>query len=184
MREDEFSLVVEVADELFYDHGVHAVTMQRIRDASGVPLKNLYRMFPSKNDLLAACLRRRDGIAREAVHAFVDRSADPVERVLAIFDFLDDWFRRPGFHGCVFAGAFGEVGAAAPVVVDVVQDHKRGLLELFTGLVEQFGVADPAKVAAQLAVLFDGAMAVATFTGNADAARDARSAARAVLEAL
>jgi hypothetical protein len=38
-------------------------------------------------------------------------------------------------------------------------------------------------VGAQLAVLFDGAMAIATFTGDRDAALHARRAACAVLDA-
>ncbi|MFM9370702.1 TetR/AcrR family transcriptional regulator [Streptomyces sp. Da 82-17] len=175
--------VVAVADDLFFTHGVHAVTMQRIRTESGVPLKKLYGMFPSKDELLAACLVRRDRIARDAIAERAERSDDPVERVLAVFDFLDDWFNRPGFHGCVFAGAFGEAGAAAPIVVDTVQAHKQRLRELITALAADTDVRDPAAVGAQLAVLFDGAMAIATFTGDTTAARHARLAARAVLEA-
>jgi len=31
------------------------------------------------------------------------RSSDPVERLLAVFDSLDTWFRRPEFEGCSFA---------------------------------------------------------------------------------
>ncbi|ASQ91923.1 TetR/AcrR family transcriptional regulator [Streptomyces sp. 11-1-2] len=182
MREDGFSHVINVADELFYSHGVHAVTMEHIRDVSGVPLRQLYRMFRSKDDLLAACLKQRDKIAREAIHSYAQRNTDPAENVLAIFDFLHDWFHQPGFHGCVFAGAFGEAGAAAPAVVDVVQNHKQRLLELFTDLSRQAGATHPDQVGAQLAVLFDGAMAIATFTGNTDAALHARQAAQAVLE--
>ncbi|MDI3404991.1 TetR/AcrR family transcriptional regulator [Streptomyces cavernicola] len=175
--------VVAVADELFFTYGVHAVTMQRIRSEAGVPLKKLYGMFPSKDALLAACLERRDVIARSALADRAEKSDDPVERVLSVFDFLDDWFRQPGFHGCVFAGAFGEAGAAAPVVVSAVQAHKQSLRELVTGLVARTEVRHPDAVGAQLAVLFDGAMALATFTGDTDAARHAREAAQTVLAA-
>ncbi|MDQ8702923.1 TetR/AcrR family transcriptional regulator [Streptomyces sp. LHD-70] len=174
--------VVAVADDLFFTHGVHAVTMQRIRSEAGVPLKKLYGMFPSKDVLLAASLERRDRIARSAIAERAEKCDDPVERALAVFDFLDEWFRQPGFHGCVFAGAFGEGSAAAPVVVSAVRAHKQGLRELVTALVAGTGVRDADAVGAQLAVLVDGAMAVATFTGDTDAARHARQAARAVLD--
>ncbi|MEB8336059.1 TetR/AcrR family transcriptional regulator [Streptomyces endophyticus] len=175
--------VVEVADDLFYTHGVHPVTMHRIRDAAGVPLKRLYQMFPSKDLLLAACLDRRDQIARSAIGQRVGSIEDPVAKLLGPFDFLNDWFRQPGFHGCVFAGAFGEVGAAAPIVVTAVQTHKLALRALLTELAEAAGVRDSVAVGAQLAVLFDGAMALATFSGDADAALHARKAAQAVLAA-
>ncbi|NBE53260.1 TetR/AcrR family transcriptional regulator [Streptomyces boluensis] len=183
MDDDAVSHVVAVADDLFFTHGVHAVTMQRIRAEAGVPLKKLYAMFPSKDELLAACLQRRDQIARTGLRERASGALSPVERVLSVFDFLDDWFHQPGFHGCVFAGAFGEAGAAAPVVTAAVQAHKRSLLELLTELVAEAGPPDAEAVGAQLAVLFDGAMAVATFTGDTDAARHARHAARAVLDA-
>ncbi|MDI3387692.1 TetR/AcrR family transcriptional regulator [Streptomyces sp. B-S-A8] len=175
--------VVAVADDLFFTHGVHAVTMQRIRSEAGVPLKKLYGMFPSKDALLAACLERRDRIARSALAARAEQHDDPVARTLSVFDFLDDWFHQPGFRGCVFAGAFGEAGAAAPVVVTAVQAHKQSVRELLTGLVADVGIREADAVGAQLAVLFDGAMALATFTGDTGAARHARQAARAVLEA-
>jgi AcrR family transcriptional regulator len=183
MRDEAFDRVIAVADELFYTQGVRAVTMHHIRDASGVPLRRLYRMFPSKDVLLAACLARRDRTARTALAAYAATGEDPVERVLRVFDFLDEWFRQPGFHGCVFAGAFGEAGAAAPEVVAAVRAHKEALRGLLTDLVAGTGIGDAEGVGAQLAVLFDGAMAVATFTGDKDAARDARRAARAVLDA-
>lgn len=183
MDDDSVSHVVAVADDLFFTLGVHAVTMQRIRSEAGVPLKKLYGMFPSKDMLLAACLRRRDHTARTALAARAESVDDPVERVLSVFDFLDDWFHQPGFHGCVFAGAFGESGAAAPIVAHAVQAHKRNLRELLTGLVARAGTHEAEAVGAQLAVLFEGAMAMATFTGDRDAARHARHAARTVLDA-
>lgn len=174
--------VVASADDLFYAHGVHAVTMQRIRDETGVPLRRLYQMFPSKDLLLAACLERRDLVARTAIEQRVGTIEDPLAKILGPFDFLDDWFRQPGFHGCVFAGAFGEMGAAAPIVVAAVQTHKRALRELLTELAAKAGVPNAAAVGAQLAVLFDGAMAIATLAGDTEAALHARRAARAVLD--
>ncbi|MFC7309251.1 TetR/AcrR family transcriptional regulator [Streptomyces monticola] len=174
--------VIAVADDLFFTHGVQAVTMQRIRDEAGVPLKRLYQMFPSKNELLAACLHRRDQVARTAIGELLDTIDDPLAKVLGPFDFLDGWFRQPGFRGCVFAGAFGEAGAAAPIVVTAVHTHKQALRALLTDLVAEAGVRDAVAVGAQLAVLFDGAMALATLAGDVDAALHARLAARAVLE--
>ncbi|WP_306319096.1 MULTISPECIES: TetR/AcrR family transcriptional regulator [unclassified Streptomyces] len=183
MQDDPRAHVVEVADDLFYTHGVHAVTMRRVRDESGVPLKRLYQMFPSKDLLLAACLDRRDQVARTAIGQRVGSIDDPLAKVLGPFDFLHDWFHQPGFRGCVFAGAFGEVGAAAPIVVTAVQTHKQALRTLLTDLVEGAGLRNPVAIGAQLAVLFDGAMALATFAGDVDAALHARQAAQAVLRA-
>ncbi|QPN57815.1 hypothetical protein I1E95_07080 [Synechococcus sp. CBW1107] len=31
--------------------------------------------------------------------------SSPTERNLALFDWLESWFRSPGFHGCLFLKA-------------------------------------------------------------------------------
>ncbi|WP_327658158.1 hypothetical protein [Streptomyces sp. NBC_00483] len=72
---------------------------------------------------------------------------------------------------------------AAPMVVTAVQTHKIALRALLTELAEDAGVRNSVAVGAQLAVLFDGAMALATFAGDTDAALHARKAAQAVLAA-
>ena len=52
--------VLGAADRLFNEHGIRAVGMDQIRDASGVSLKRLYRLFPAKEQLVEEVLRRRD----------------------------------------------------------------------------------------------------------------------------
>ncbi|MBA0050958.1 TetR/AcrR family transcriptional regulator [Streptomyces sp. AJS327] len=176
-----YAHVVAVADDLFYTHGIRAVTMRYVRDEAGIPLKRLYRMFPSKEVLVAASLRRRDETARTAIQERVDAAENPTEKVLAVFDFLNDWFHQPGFRGCVFVDAFGQLGGTSPEVHDVVVRHKRSLRDLVIRAVEEMGVPNAPVVGAQLAVLVDGAMAHATIAGDPDAARYAQRAARTVL---
>ncbi|MGW2659297.1 TetR/AcrR family transcriptional regulator, partial [Streptomyces sp. NPDC001478] len=94
--------LLDAAEGLFYEHGVQAVGMDRIRAASGLPLKRIYRFFPAKEDLVVAVLRRRDQRWRGALAAYVDRVADPRARVLALFDWLGAWFAEPGFRGCAW----------------------------------------------------------------------------------
>lgn len=49
--------VLEAARTLFNERGVQAVGMDSIRSASGVSLKRLYQVFPSKDALLDAAAR-------------------------------------------------------------------------------------------------------------------------------
>jgi AcrR family transcriptional regulator len=58
----EHDHIVRVADQLFYERGIHAVGMDAIRTAAGVPLKRLYAEFASKDALLAEVLHYRSGI--------------------------------------------------------------------------------------------------------------------------
>src|ERR1700753_3785848 len=87
---------LDAAEELFYGKGVHAVGMDEIRAASGVSLKRIYRLFPTKGQLLAEVLRRRDVRWRARLAEYVAGStADPRGRLLAVFDWLHIWFTEP-----------------------------------------------------------------------------------------
>lgn len=78
---------MEAAEDFFYARGIQAVTMDEIRAASGVSLKRLYALFPSKSALVHACLEARDARWRARLAAYVDsRPGPPQDRVLAVFD--------------------------------------------------------------------------------------------------
>jgi AcrR family transcriptional regulator len=175
--------VLDAADTLFYAHGIRAVGMDRIRDASGVPLKRLYRCYRSKDELVAAYLRRRDRVARQALREHVAGYAVPRDRVLAVFDWLYDWFGQAGFRGCAFTNAFSEVGADNRGAARAVRNHQKAIRAYVRDLVQAVGVADPDGLADQLLVLIAGAINTALISGTPEPARHARAAAASLVAA-
>jgi AcrR family transcriptional regulator len=175
--------VLDAADELFYAHGVQAVGIDRIRDASGVSLKRLYQCFPSKGAIVEAYLRRRDEVSRAALEEHLTGYGTPREQLLGMFTWLHAWFQQPGFRGCAFNNAFGELGAGSEAVAHVVRGHKAALRARILSMVEGTGVAEPERVTAQIVVLFDGAITVATVTDSPEAALQARDAVEVLLGA-
>jgi AcrR family transcriptional regulator len=171
--------ILEASDRLFYDRGIRGVGMDAIRDASGVSLKRLYRLYPSKEQLAEAVLRRR----ADAFHAeLVEHTAglaSPRERLLAIFDWLHDWFAAPDYRGCPFVNAFGEGHGGG--VMDAVTEQKHDFEELLSELVTEAG-GEPA-LARRLLILANGAMVTAAILDSPDAALEAKAAARALLDA-
>lgn len=92
--------LLEAALRLFNQHGYHATGIDVIIAEAGVAKTTLYRHFETKGDLILAVLERRDEQDRDAMRAFVEqRTKDPVERLLATFDFLEAWFRDEHFRG-------------------------------------------------------------------------------------
>lgn len=173
--------LLDTAEALFYERGIQAVGMAELRATSGVSLKRFYQCFASKDELVEAYLRRRDARWLTALTTHVEHSSE--QAVLAVFDWLHEWFREPGFRGCAFLNSFGELGGVAPAVAEVARDHKRALHDYLRELAGQLDVADPAELAEQLLILVDGAIATAAVNGRADAARTARSAAAALVAA-
>jgi AcrR family transcriptional regulator len=96
--------LLAAAYELFSRHGVTAVGVEAILERSGVARQTLYRHFASKQDLALAYLEHREQLWTKGwLQAEVRRRASaPEDRLLAIFDVFDEWFRAPGFEGCSF----------------------------------------------------------------------------------
>src|ERR1700752_1779343 len=89
----------QAAYELFSRHGIRAVGVDAVIARSGVAKRTLYLHYPSKEKLVLAFLRRREELwTRAWLQAGVERRADSAsERLLAIFDCFDRWFRRSDF---------------------------------------------------------------------------------------
>ncbi|MFE7095244.1 TetR/AcrR family transcriptional regulator [Streptomyces erythrochromogenes] len=170
--EEARTRLLDAAEELFYRHGIQAVGMDRIRTASGVPLKRLYRLYPAKESLVTAYLERRDRRWTADLRKAVTGATEPVPTV---FDWLARWFSEPDFRGCAFLNAYGELGAAAP---EVVRLHKA---ELHTLLAEIVPAGAPSALADQLLIMVEGATAVAALSPGPEPALRAREVAEALL---
>ena len=174
--------LVKTAVDLFYQNGYHATGIEKILTASGVSKPTLYRHFGSKDDLIVAALRRWD----EESYAWLceemaTRADTPRDRVLALFDAFGDWFEKPGFQGCMFINAAVEFAEQDNPIHRVAAEHKRRILELVCGELEDGGVKDAREVAEQLMILMEGAIVTAHTRGQGDAALRARAMAEAIL---
>ncbi|MFD0583154.1 TetR/AcrR family transcriptional regulator [Dactylosporangium darangshiense] len=172
--------VLETADRLYYTLGIQAVGMDTLRSESGVSLKRLYRLFPSKESIVEQVLLRRHDMWNALV-ADATAARDPRQSLLAIYDMLARWFDQDDFRGCMFINSFGELGATAPRVAEIVRAHKANFQARLTEIVAETGA--PASLAPQLAILAEGAQTTAAISGTNDAARQARQAAEVLIDA-
>jgi AcrR family transcriptional regulator len=183
-RDGARTRLLDAAYELFSRHGIQAVGIDRIIAEAGVAKATLYHHFASKEDLVIAFLGLRE---RRWTHDWLvaeveRRAATPQGRALALFDALDEWFRRPDFEGCSFINTLVQAtGKDDPVHKEAVRhlDVIRAILETYA---EQAGAGDPKEVAYQLQILAMGAI-VSAGRGDREAARRARSLAELRLRA-
>ncbi|MEV0057123.1 TetR/AcrR family transcriptional regulator [Saccharopolyspora shandongensis] len=173
--------VLEAAEELFYARGIQAVGMDAVRNASGVSLKRLYQLFPSKEALVLEFLKQRDSRWRRALADYVDEGATPDERIFAVFDWLYKWFSEPDYRGCAFINSFGELGAVSADVAEQARHHKKAFRDYLAGLVAASG--RPVELAEHLALLAEGAITTAAISGTPEPAHQARDAARLLMRA-
>ncbi|MFF2515272.1 TetR/AcrR family transcriptional regulator [Streptomyces sp. NPDC058086] len=172
---------LDAAEELFYARGIQTVGMDDIRGASGVSLKRLYQLFPAKELLVEAYLERRDVRWRQRLAEHVEGYEEPGRRILAVFDWLGQWFSEPDFRGCAWINSYGELGATSPPVVAQVRAHKGAFKDYLGGLVTAAGL--PGALTDQLFLLAEGAMVTAGITRSTAPAEEAGGAARVLIEA-
>ncbi|WP_156724615.1 TetR/AcrR family transcriptional regulator [Streptomyces apocyni] len=172
---------LDAAEELFYARGIQAVGMDAIRTASGVSLKRLYQLFPNKERLIDAYLERRDLRWRAQLAERVDQETTPRRRILAVYAWLYDWFREPGFRGCAWINGYGELGATSPAVAERARAHKQAFKDYLTDLTTAAGL--PEATAEQLRLLAEGAMATAGIMHDPESARHAERAAALLITA-
>lgn len=172
--------IVDAASGLFYARGFTAVGMDELRAVSGVPLKRLYRLFPSKDAIVEEVLLTWEGIWTAGITAQVESAQVPRDRLLAVYDFLAGWFASEGFRGCAFINSFGEVGGASGRIAEIVRGQKKGFQDYLAQVATDAGAPD--SLAPQLAILAEGAITTAAIAASAEPARQARAAAEVLID--
>jgi AcrR family transcriptional regulator len=174
--------LLDAADELFYEEGIHIVGIDRVIEKAGVAKASLYSTFGSKDELVRAYLNRRYDQRRTRITEWLTRYSSPRMRLLGVFDALGDSIAQPGYHGCAFANASAE-SRPGSVAEQVTQEYRAWTRGLFTELARAAGAADPVTLAAQLHLLYDGVNWAARIDHDLDAARRAQAAAAVLLDA-
>lgn len=174
--------LLQAAGELFYAEGVQSVGIDRVIERAGVAKASLYSTFGSKEQLVCAYLNERHAQTLGRLRAAVDTVEDPVERILAVFDAQAQLFRTPNYRGCAFTAAAAEAPAGGRVD-EAAESYRRDIRALFTELAAAAGAADPALLASQLQLVYDGGGLAANMDRDAAIAAPARAAAAALIAA-
>jgi AcrR family transcriptional regulator len=179
---DARARILETSYELFSRRGVRGVGVDEVIDRAGVAKATLYRHFPSKDDLVIAFLELREQRwTREFVEAEARRRGSTAdERLLAIFDVFDEWFRRADFEACSFINVLLEMGPDHPASGASVR-HLENIRAVVRDLAEEADLRDIDAFARSWHILMKGSI-VAAAEGDQDAARRARAMGQALIE--
>ena len=175
--------LIDTAITLFCEHGYHATGIDRILETAGVSKKTMYVHFRSKEELIYAALRQYDGVFRNNFMKAVDDAGDtPKERLLAIFDVAEAWFKDNNFYGCMFINAIGEYSEKDSPIREISRQFKNMMRDYVLQLAQEAGANDPQKLADELCLLLEGAIVTAQVTGTPDAAGTARQISKTLIE--
>ncbi len=167
------------AARLFYRNGIHATGVELIAHEANVSKRTLYQHFPSKQHLVDSYLRNVDARGSSPERRLDDTGLSARERLLAIFDIP----RSDVVRGCPFHNAAVESAGALKTSDAIVRAHKREFTRRLVTLAREAGAGDPESLGRQLAVLFEGATAMATSLNDTAPAVHARAAAATLIDA-
>lgn len=181
MTTDARERLLEAAQEHFYRDGIRATGVDRLVEAAQVAKMTLYHHFGSKDDLVAAYLRRRhqDWEARLAARREGEASAEG--RMLAVFDAYLETASRPGHRGCPFINAAAEVPEEDHPAREVIRAHKESVRRVLRE--EAVAAGGPEELGDQLFLLLEGGQATAGLEGTPEPLRWARQAAERLIAA-
>lgn len=166
--------IAEVAARLFYEHGIHAIGVDRIAASAEVTKRTLYRHFRSKDELIAASLRRAP-LVRFPEHG------DPVARLIGAFETLETFLCDTSYRGCPYIFYTAELTERSHPARRLIERRLLARRQWFRDRAAEAGLRNPEDVAERLDVLFDGALASGAKRGDVVAARAALELVHLVL---
>lgn len=174
--------VLAVAHDLFYWHSIKGTGVDTIAAEAGVAPTTLYRLFASKDDLVAAYIERASGHYKQW---FTDATAEgsPADRIRSLFDALIVQVQPGQCRGCPFLMAMAELPDASAKAHALAVETKAWVREKIGELTAQLSIKDSAALADQIALVMEGVYASVQALGVDGPARQARGLVDALLTA-
>lgn len=171
------------AVELFCREGYTATGVDTISERASASKSTLYKHFSSKEDLVAAALEAEGAAWRTWFYGVLGQlHGGPTDRLLGLFDALEDWFQSPHFYGCAFLNAISEAACDDDRPRTLANAHKAHLLTWLHSQALELG-ADAKALSRAMIVLVDGAIMAAHASRDATVAQSAKYLAAAYLNA-
>lgn len=108
-REDTRDQIINTASELFYNQGYNLTGINEIIDKAGIAKATLYSHFKSKEDLIQAYLDKKDNELLKSIMAFCESKQHGEKRLIAVLEFLVEFFKQDNFNGCWCIRSMAEV---------------------------------------------------------------------------
>ena len=173
--------IILSAADLFHGDSFGSVSVDAIARDAGITKMTVYQHFRSKEEILFECLWLRLEQRESALDAwFAGKPADAAA-LLGLFDWMEGASKRGKFRGCAFLKAMNELSAALPEVRQVALDAKTLLRKRVVELAKAAGMPETGILGAEIAILLEGAQALAAVEQGPGPIRAARRAAEKLI---
>lgn len=154
--------IVTVASKLFYTNGYNATGINEIIAKSEIAKATLYHHFKSKEAICVAYLEKRHTAFMKELKEYVAAKNEGKQKLLVIFDFLRDLYRKGDFHGCWGIKTLGELSPENEKILAMIQRQKKELLlllgEIVGDVIANISLAETEKISGGIYLLYEGAI--------------------------
>jgi AcrR family transcriptional regulator len=170
--------ILATASELFYREGIRAVGVDTVVERSGVSKTSLYRLFDSKDALIAAFAAEKDKLFWAWWDGVEKQHAGDSRALLeALLSGIAEKIARPLFRGCPFLNLATEFPDENHPGRIIARDNKEEMRARLTTIVAKLGVRDPNRTASQIVLIINGAFVTGLMSEPADLKGDLVDAA-------
>jgi AcrR family transcriptional regulator len=156
MRKNEVRQdIIDTAARLFYRQGYHNTGINQIIEESGIAKSTLYQNFRSKEDLLLIYLQVSGAQTDEALKAAANKFKKSREKVLGVFDYMEQMVQKKDYFGCNFLNIVSEMPKSAKRVRRQIKKQKDGVREFFAQILKPI---HKEQLADEIYMLFEGAL--------------------------
>jgi AcrR family transcriptional regulator len=152
--------ILETASRLFYEQGYHLTGINQTIAEAGVAKASFYYHFSSKEDLCVAYLEKRHQDWFNWLRVEVEKSEEPLARLLGLFTFLELWLANSDFRGCAFLNITAEFPSPDHRIRQLVVSHKDALQAYISQLINSLDISASGNNSAHLVntiyLLFEG----------------------------
>jgi AcrR family transcriptional regulator len=174
--------ILTTASELFYREGIRAIGVDTVVERSGVSKTSLYRLFASKDALIAAVAAEQD----QLFWAWWDRierqhADDPRALLDTLLSGIAKRIGHPGYRGCPFLNLATEFPDDNHPGRVVARSNKEEMRTRLARIVATLGASNPNRTASQIALIINGAYVTGLMAEPADLRADLVEAAMKLL---
>lgn len=154
--------IIKTASDLFYNKGYNLTGINEIISQAGIAKATLYNHFKSKEDICLAYLQYKNHAFLSKIKEVCSSKKEGVDQVLAVFDFLEVFFKDKDFNGCWCINTISELPKENQRIRSEIQQQKNGLIDFLTELVGQNlpdrNTQEQQKLAKHIYLLYEGAV--------------------------
>jgi len=137
-REFDEKKVMEVATNLFWRKGYHAVSTEDLKTACGISRSSMYGAYKDKRSLFILALNHYRQVSSEAMIDTIKRASSVKEAIAEILDQLvNDTFCDTENKGCFMVNTAIELAPHDKEISAIVEANKKNIIDALKLSIEQ-----------------------------------------------